>query len=607
MSTNLNLVETTLKVAGAECYFSHLELNQQMNSHHTFSIKIDYEEYGKKWMENPIQIIQLMGKEVEITMVHRQTGDMNLFKGIVSSAYMSGEHGEKNYYILEGHSPTIKLDGKPTMDSFIDQNLENIVNEVVETSGNGAEVTVKPAFKGTIDYICQYQESTYHFMQRLAWMYGEWNFYDGTTHYFGRPDDLGDPVEITYDTELTHFNLGAHILPAKYKRYDYLTHLYDEAQEMAPTSVDGVRGYIKAALDEADKIFQSEGVLPLKTNVGSMEELKEMIEVEKYRTVSQMLTMQGTGQTSRIKIGKLIKVKLPKTMEVPVKEVETFLVTDLKHIIDQDGTYYNKFSGIPSEMKNIPMDPIETPVAYPQVAWVKDNADSKGRVKVQFQWQKEMQKTTNFIRVQTPDAGMSDKVGTNRGMVHIPESGDFVMIGFEYGSPDRPYVAGSIFPENQGAGGGAGNKSKSITTRVASSLTFDDAEGSVTIKDQQGSDSTITMDGQQNIVVNAGESITLVCGESIIVLEKDGTITINGKKIYTAAANEINISTGDLEGGVCSGISIEPNDIGITAINDIIEVAQNVTLGAGPDGKNVVALDGGAGEITVNGSKINLN
>ncbi|MDR2145656.1 MAG: phage baseplate assembly protein V [Tannerella sp.] len=59
------------------------------------------------------------------------------------------------------------------------------------------------------------------------------------------------------------------------------------------------------------------------------------------------------------------------------------------------------------------MKRIDFPKAYPQLALVKFNNDEKklGRVKAEFQWQKNKGRTTNWIRFQTPDAGPNPEPG----------------------------------------------------------------------------------------------------------------------------------------------------------------------------------------------------
>jgi uncharacterized protein involved in type VI secretion and phage assembly len=148
---------------------------------------------------------------------------------------------------------------------------------------------------------------------------------------------------------------------------------------------------------------------------------------------------------------------------------------------------------------------------------------------VEFQWQKDINKTTNWIRVQTPDAGKSEKVPKNRGFVFIPEKDDIVMIDFEYGDPNRPYVAGSIFSEKVSKGGDDNNKLKTITTRSGITIIFNDDEnkGSLTIKDPSGN--TVYMDGNKNITVTAPETFTvnatdikMNASNSITALSKPG-------------------------------------------------------------------------------------
>ncbi|MDR2232305.1 MAG: phage baseplate assembly protein V, partial [Tannerella sp.] len=431
----------------------------------------------------------------------------------------------------------------------------------------------------------------------------------GQQCYFGKHD--GEEKDATFESEITTFDLGATLVPSMMKRYHYLVHDDRKTDKKAPDP--GTEGYHTVVQGRSSAIYTSDATLPLDAFVLNESELEAVTKAEKNRATFSMLTVSGTSQTSKVKIGGKIKVKLPEKMQTTKKDVDTFLVTSVVHEFDIKAEYRNSFVGIPSTVENIPMKPIDYPKAYPQLALVKSNDDEKklGRVKAEFQWQKDKGKTTNWIRVQTPDAGPNpdarkykDIVPQNRGFVFIPEEDDIVMINFEYGDPNRPYVAGSIFSEKASKGGDSDNKKKSITTRVDSSMTFDDDEGSVTIKDQKGSDSVMIFDGKKNIVIKADESITLVSGKSIIVLEKDGTITANGTKIFIAASDETNISTGDLEGGNYSGISVAPENIGISAVKDLTEVAQNVVIGGGSN--SVVALQE-SGEITANGKKINLN
>lgn len=599
MAEDLNKVDTELIVAGKKSHFVSLFLSQAFNAHHHFDIEIDYEDVDEKWMESPAKMIDMIGEPVIITMKHKQTGEENIFEGVITNIKLSGYHGQQNAVIISGKSPTIKLDGKDTMDSFMDKTLQQIVNEAVGTSGNGGEVTCKPVFGGKLDYICQYNETCFEFVNRMSWLYGEWFYYSGTKAYFGKPDG-GDVTDITYDKEMTSFELAANLTPPKFNRYYYLHHDDKEIDHDAPEMVDGVEGYLLKSLDMSKKVYTSEANLPLNPNVTTKKELEDLVEVEKSRAVGEMFEMSGSTQTCKIKIGEKIKIKFPDTMEVGKKEVDTFIVTYVSHRVDQEGHYSNSFKGIMSGMKNIPMTPCPAPMTGAQLAWVKSNADEKqlGRVKVQFQWQKKNDKTTNWIRVKTNDAGKSDIVQKNRGLVTIPEEDDIVMIDFEYGDPDRPIVVGSIFSEKVSIGGKETNKIKSYTTRVDSSVTFDDSKGSITIKDQQGSDSTMTFDGEQNIHINADNSILLTSGKSSIYMDKDGTINITGVNITIDGSTNSKM----LSGGAQFDATSQGAVINMTGTTSTVHGRDTTTI-SGQTKTTVTAV----GPTIIDGAVVKLN
>ena len=134
----------------------------------------------------------------------------------------------------------------------------------------------------------------------------------------------------------------------------------------------------------------------------------------------------------------------------------------------------------------------------------------------------------------TPDAGTSGEVSTNRGMVFIPEVGDHVMLGFRYNDPNRPFVMGSLFNGTTGNGGQDKNHLKSIFTRGGSTITFNELETSILVKDPSGN--TWFMDGAGNISVTAPNDITITAGANISITA--------GQNITSSAALNISESAG---------------------------------------------------------------
>lgn len=555
----LNHVETSVSIAGKPVHFVSLSLKQAFNKHHHFEITVNFEELDIKWMENPTRIIKLIGSIVDIEMRHRVTQENNLFRGVITNISMVGRHGEQNNIVITGCSPTIRLDGKKTMDSFMDKTLDLVAKESIANSGNGAEVTVKPSFKGQLEYICQYNETAFEFLNRLSWLYGEWFFYDGINTHFGKPDS-NDEVDLIYDIDITHFNMTAGLTPAKFSRYEYLINTDVEIETFAPESVNGVRGYVKAALDKSVEFYTSDADLPSEPLIKSKQDLDSIVEVEKTRAIANMLVMSGNAKTCKVSIGKVVNVKLPMTMGVTVKDVESFLITEVTHTVDQKGYYSNAFKGIPAGLAYIPMTPVQPPKTSSQMATVFDNSDSKGRIKVQLQWQKKKNKSTNWIRVQTPDAGGGgDKVASNRGLVTIPEIGDTVMVGFEYSDPNRPFSMGSIFLQKHGTGGGAGNNILSLTAKSGHTLKMDDGGGM----------SLIDKTKLNHIEIDGNNKITITADNHIVLTNNKCTIEILDSQISISAPSKISLTSDTVEINATSKMAINGKDGGNTTTIDI--------------------------------------
>lgn len=570
--SNLNLVKTAVNIAGQNVHFVKLNLFQKFYQHHRCEILVDHDAFGdKKWMADPIKIFNLIGETVSITMTHSETKEANIFIGIVSNVSFKGQNGAQNYILIEGVSDTIKLSGKPSMDSFVDKTLDDIVTEAAGTSGNGAAIVTRSDYKKPIYYIQQYKESCFDFINRLCYLYGEAFWNDGTTTYFGKPE-AADPVILTYEKEVTGYDLRASLLPPKLKNYEYLVVDDEERDKETRKNIPETPGYLQPIMDKAESIYISDVIKPLDALVADTDSILKMVDIERTRTVADMLVLSCTTQTCKAGIGKVVSIEFPKYMEIDTSAGD-FIITEITHTVDQEGHYSNAFSGVRAALGYIPMPNVPVPIAVPERATVLSNADpkNKGRIQVQFAWQKLIGKETNWIRVQTPDAGGSDKVASNRGLVTIPEEGDTVMINFEYGDPNRPYSSGSLFTSKNGGGGGQGNKNKSLTTRSGSTVTLNDDEGqgSITIKDPSGNE--IVMDGSENIKITAPTSLKIDVGGNTIEIKKEGTthITTNTEFKVTVGGNTFTMTTDSTTLETPASVAIQSASNSITGQNHI--------------------------------------
>ena len=596
----LNLVATKVTVKGEEQKFVSLHLRQGFNRHHTFTVVVNYLSPNNTFQQTPEKFIGYIGETASISFVHRQTGESYDFEGIITQVEMVGSMGETGGVAIHGTSPTILYENNRTLDSWMDQSLSTIIKEATQEYGK-VNLVSNPKYATPIPYMAQYNESVFDFMNRLSALYGEWFYYDGTKVYFGKPD-RDNTEKIVYDMDLEEVRLVANLVPGKSARYDYVAQENKQHNADTPAKPDGMNDLQSIAHSCSEKAYTAKTTSAADPHVTDKAELDEQMRIVKNASGANLLNIKGIGKTCRIRIGEIIDVSFPDRMKLP--PLGKFRIVGIEHEVRRDGHYSNSFVGVPDGTVHIPVPDVKRPLALPELATVKENNDDKGqgRVKVAFDWQKNG-KTTNWIRVQTPNAGVSGAVPKNRGWVFVPEVGDQIMVSYEHGNPDRPYVTGSVFHSGSGKGGDKDNKVKSIITRSGNAIVFDDETGSIVITDQTGKQ-LIILDGTDAITVMAKKSITLTNeAESVIVMDDKSiglqadTIALEGRKSVTL-----------LSGNECMVLSSEKSIISSSGTNIKQEAAKDYDVAAKNGTVNGVNLMiEGKGNVTVSGGIVKFN
>lgn len=600
MASDLDRITTTVTVKGDPLTFAYMELSQSFNDHHSCIVTVNDLTPTNIWQQKPDKFIDYMGEELKITMQHAVSGAINEFIGIVTNVRMIGHDGEHSTLVIQGASPTILLDNNDTMNSFTDKTLDAIIKEAGKDY-SAVSIDCNPKFKEMIPYLAQYKESVFEFLNRLSAIYHEWFFYNGKKVFFGKPNSINSEP-IVYDKDAKSLSLISNLVPSTFSKFDYVAHEDKAYQSDAPDKVGGMDKFLNQASGKSQKAYSASTTMPTGFHVQSKVELDNALKAEKTKAVSNMINLEGSSNTCRVRIGETIKVTFPKAMNVDA--LGEYLITNVTHIVNQDGHYSNTFTGVPAGLENIPVFNAVAQIALPEIATVKDNKDkeNQGRVKVSFDWQKE-NKTTHWIRVQTPDAGVSDKVPGNRGFVCIPEVDDQVMIGYEHGDPSRPYVSGSLFHGKSGKGGDSSNKIKSITTRSGCTIKFDDDEndGSILITDPSGN--MIALKGDKTIEITAPDKITLSAKE--ITLNGSDLISLNSDKMIESKSSD-SISMEAVSKIVASADS----EVTIESKGKLNATGMEVTV----DGTAKTTIHGGAtlditGDAitTIKGMPLNLN
>lgn len=225
--------------------------------------------------------------------------------------------------------------------------------------------------------------------------------------------------------------------------------------------------------------------------------------------------------------------------------------------------------------------------------------DNMGRVKVRFPWMHDRIES-NWARLATFYAGKG------RGSYFVPEVGDEVLLVFELGDMNQPYVIGSLWngkdalPE-PGHPDGKDNH-KVIETRSGHKITFDDTSGAEVIS---------IVDSSKNnrfVIDSAGDSIsiTAVTGDvfikapagSVNIECKSQSVNVSGSKTHTTGGqHKITVSKGNYTESVGTAKSLSAG----SASRSAKSMAASATTSASVSGGSAEYKVSDAGTMTQSG------
>lgn len=561
--------------------FLQVMLKQVINDHHYFEISLDI-EVGEAYATHSLeQAKNWLGKKVVIQM-----GE-NTFVGIATHVSLHRADGNHGCLLLTGYSNTFLLESDQTCASWLDKTLANIVSEICEKAGVTAQVS--PEYTEKIEYECQYRESNFDFIRRLARQYHEWLYYDGKQLIFGKPA-VPAGIPLMYGRNLQSLDISIQTIARPLAGQSYHSPDGQKYESTSPDAPKGLGNLGHAAFQASIGLFKSPANQSAEPRISNKGELDSYFQKKQQSDTAASHYITSESDCYSLTVGSVVDIQTAIQIEnfsFAEQTLGSYIITEITHIIGSGNSYYNTFTALSATVPNLPAPEVPLPVAQTQQAVVVSNDDPKkqGRVQVKMNWQSGDMKTS-WIRVMTPDAGMSDKVSTNRGFVFIPEKDDIVLVGFRHDDPNRPFVMGSLFNGNTGAGGDSGNKKKSLTTRSGCTITIDDDKGSILITDPSGS--KVLLGGDKTITIDSEEKITL--HSKVIEIHADEKIDANGKTEASMTSDKIKID-GTTETAIKSSTVIKENAPTIEA-----EGKQSVAIKGtmiDVDGKTMTNVKGG--------------
>jgi len=223
----------------------------------------------------------------------------------------------------------------------------------------------------------------------------------------------------------------------------------------------------------------------------------------------------------------------------------TYFVTEATHLYRRDGGYVTRFcihgrrSYTLAALLSAPQR--EGPASGgPVIGIVTNNSDPEGwgRVKVKYPWLSDEVESA-WARIAAPGAG------PGRGIYWLPEVNDEVLVAFEQGDANRPYVLGGLWngqdrpplANDQALANGAVQR-RVLKTRAGHTVTLVDGDEAAVIVETAAGHRLTLADQEKRVCLQTAGGLVLSMDDSRreVTLESSGNLTVKSGANLTVEA-----------------------------------------------------------------------
>lgn len=487
-----------------------VEVTQALNDHWTCRVRLRDTPDQRPAVES------FAGKTLKISTFALDGSEVVVFSGFVKRMRLiyevSGAYGAE----LEAVSATWKLTQGKRMQYIRQQSAQAAATQTL--SAQGLSLSGSMPAGATLSYV-QWDESDYDFFARLV---------DDCEAWFRPAVDGSSAVEVQ-----TAFQGGTTLVwrEGEYGLLEWTTQgrmqpigaqgaNYD-SQVMQSQVFGGVSSSTPFYGGAASKMVAAaqgssvEAVWVDRSRAATLADLNTRLEREARRGLASSVTCVGVSREPKVRAGDTVQVSgLPDVNA-------TYGVLRVQHRWSPQG-YENRFLATPAQRWSPPVRPPRPTLDGVYPARVVDNHDphNQGRIRIKYYWQETNE--TTWVRLLSPHAG------PGRGILFLPEKGDEVLITFEEGDAERPYVVGSAWngvhqppaagfhqPAETNGSEFAANNIKRIVTKSGHRITMVDTPGIETI--------SLATPTSNHLMLTENHEDT---GRAAIVLESTGDIIL---------------------------------------------------------------------------------
>ncbi len=421
-----------LKVNGTvlkNAMVSGLVVNQQLGEHTWIDIHFRLLDQQRPPVED------YLGKPLDFFTLDEQGAELPLFEGIVFEVELEyGLHGDYGARV-RGVTKSYFLDVTPDEKYFLEANLQAVASKIVKKDDLELSFVLE-GDQPPLNYV-QWGENDWAFLRRIADDLG----------CFVRPTAKGIEIrrgfqkgglKIRWHDEygLIRFTLRGRMAPPGYDGTCYdprkmESNTFDRVQD-DPKWYSGAESFVKAAKDASEQLPSSR--LVFDARAPKAKDYQAILKKESARSMGCTVLGTGVSRDPRVRPGDEVELE---GFSFDARGV--YGIVGVVHKYDQSEGYRNEFQVTPWIDHTCTAKPAPRVIHGVFPARVVDHHDPEqmGRIRVQYDWYED--NFTGWVRMVTPHAG------SDRGFMFMPEIGDEVLLAFEQGDPERPFVLGCLW------------------------------------------------------------------------------------------------------------------------------------------------------------------
>lgn len=521
-----------------------IQVTVETSLHLPDALTIHLHDERLKWIdEGPLAL----GKEVEVSAKPADGGQGRaIFRGEITALEPDFGEGTHATLMVHAYDRSHRLHRGTHSRAYLQVTDSDLANRIVRDAGLRAQVE---ATSEVHQHVVQRNQTYMEFLGERARRIGYEFYVEDKTLHFHKPAQGSAALQLEWGRELRWFRPRLSLVE---QVDEVFVKGWDVKARQAITG-HATRGQAAPRIGErqtgqqmASAAFSGSSRVVVDVSVASQAEADTVAQAILDEITGAFVEAEGEcwGQPD-LRAGKAVELRA-----LGRRLSGTYLVTEATHVFPKEGGYITRFSvhgRRPDTLSALLLPPGQQASGRmePMVGIVTNNNDPEGwgRVKVKFPWLSDDVESA-WARIAAPGAG------PERGLYWLPEVNDEVLVAFEQGDINRPYVIGGLWngadkpplPNSQSLAGGEVRR-RILKTRAGHTVTLTDGSDAAVIVETAGGHRLTLADEKKQVRLETAGGLTLAMDDNSreVKLEAGGNLTVKSGTNLTIEA------TGKLE------------------------------------------------------------